>query len=624
MLAGAGVSIPSGLASGQIFNHNLWRELLPRDGFSHELDPIRRWHLRPRRRPLVRFEQLVGILRDLVDPQLSILGFMEVSWQPTALHRWLVEALHRRALLLTTNLESLIEIAYYQDTEHFPPQVADADEWVSCLSAIPDHAVFKLHGTLRRCDELAGVATKVATGPTTPFATETVAATLDRVGTLVANPSTFAGGFVLPEFMMLALKEIVRDRDLLVVGYSGSDDFDVLPSLRQLKPHYRRVVWVDHVDKDEIRCQRLADLQIVRGRTTTVLGRLFPDWPPGEGEAIHDAAERFASFLDGWRRTIGLDDPIRRVICGEVLRQAGHPWAAICLWDRILAEGRSSIGELAPRLELLAGQTCADCSVPEPALELLKAAERGFTAPESHLDRATARVGQAMALRNQALSTGDPPNEALTCLANVVPALFELHQTHYLSYPVEAWPSEKRPRVAAEQRQIETTLMRSGLILSRIARPAGLLQSRELVEDVMGRYETVPELLDDLSRFGAIPQDKLLWIDYLAESSLNLLALGRSDEFMERWRGLYHLGRLLHLDHQLALYHLELADSTKAADPELVSRLYTRARILFRKARFRQGYLAAVRLDAVARGEAPNSALSRARFETTLDDWWLD
>lgn len=620
MLAGAGVSISSGLGSGQIFNRHLWRELLPGDGFYHELDPIRRWDLRPRRRPLVRFEQLVGILRDLVDPELSILGFMEVSWQPTALHRWLVEALHRGALLLTTNLESLIEIAYHQCTKHFPPQVADADEWASCLLAMPDHAVFKLHGTLRRCDEL----TEATTGPTTPFATETVAATLDRVGTLVANPSTFAGGFVLPEFMMLALEEIVRDRDLLVVGYSGSDDFDVLPSLRQLKPHYRRVVWVDHVDEDEIRCQRLADLQIVRGKTTTVLGKLFSDWPPKEEEPIPDAEERFASFLDGWRRTIGLDDPIRHVICGEVLRQAGHPWAAIRHWDRILADPRPSIRELAPRLELLAGQTCADCNLAEPALELLEAAERGFTAPESDLNFASARVGRAMALRCQALSTGDPPNEALTCLANLVPALFELYQTHYLSYPVEAWPSEERPRLAAEQRQIETTLMRSGLILSRIARPTGLLQSRELVKDMTGRYETVPELLDDLSRFGAIPQDKLLWIDYLAESSLNLLALGRSDEFMERWRELCRLGRLLHLDHQLALYHLELADSTKGADPELLGRAYTRARILFHKARFRQGYLAAVRLEAVARGEAPNSALSRARFETTLGDWWLD
>src|SRR5687767_10217777 len=91
--AGAGVSVPSGIASGQIFNERVLDELLRQDGDTQDLEPLHTWRRTSPRQPLIRFEQFVGILRDFVDPQLSILNYLERSWQPTAVHDWLVEAL---------------------------------------------------------------------------------------------------------------------------------------------------------------------------------------------------------------------------------------------------------------------------------------------------------------------------------------------------------------------------------------------------------------------------------------------------------------------------------------------------------------------------------------------------
>src|SRR5688572_4956994 len=116
LLTGAGVSIASGIASGQTFNSRILPRLVPRDieGRGRALATPAAARRRPRRGN-IRFEQLVEIIRGVTDPELLVLQYLEQSWKPCALHRWLARAVHRGAALMTTNLDSLIETAYRQE-----------------------------------------------------------------------------------------------------------------------------------------------------------------------------------------------------------------------------------------------------------------------------------------------------------------------------------------------------------------------------------------------------------------------------------------------------------------------------------------------------------------------------
>ena len=115
ILVGAGASVASGIATGQMFNRSLLPRLIPDDLKSDE-------RMRPlfepaasRRRPRkgsLRFEQLIEILRQSADPELLIMQYLESSWSPSTLHQWIARAIHQGAIVLTTNLDSLIEVAY--------------------------------------------------------------------------------------------------------------------------------------------------------------------------------------------------------------------------------------------------------------------------------------------------------------------------------------------------------------------------------------------------------------------------------------------------------------------------------------------------------------------------------
>src|SRR5437870_1191046 len=92
-LAGSGISFASGIPTGMAFSaafaeaiagsKKRYKELL-RSLVTSE----REWSLHR-----VRFEQLLQVWRDVVDPNLEILDVFEASWTPTGIHHFLAEAL---------------------------------------------------------------------------------------------------------------------------------------------------------------------------------------------------------------------------------------------------------------------------------------------------------------------------------------------------------------------------------------------------------------------------------------------------------------------------------------------------------------------------------------------------
>jgi hypothetical protein len=165
--------------------------------------------------PELRFEEIVSILSE-IDPGLSCLNFLLASElrnprpAPNRLHHLLAEALSRDVVVITTNFDAMIEIALHQ---RFGTK---ADIYAKNLH--------KPHGSLQA----------LSNG---------ILVDLDR-GQLKADIYSVAQGTTVDYSKTAAdyLLPIVRDRELLIIGYSFSDSFDIVPMLARSQPKSALVV----------------------------------------------------------------------------------------------------------------------------------------------------------------------------------------------------------------------------------------------------------------------------------------------------------------------------------------------------------------------------------------------
>jgi tetratricopeptide (TPR) repeat protein len=230
-LAGAGISIdePSCLPAGNRFSEAALRKVVPLEEQRNILtlmDPERE-----STRALgdfLRFEELIELIQQDMDPDLCLLDVFKFCNRPNLAHLFLAHMLLRGHKVMTTNFDSLIAYALIYlgvDADSVFP-VIDRDEW----EAEPLHqerfSIYKLHGSLfhvrnqRDCRE-------------------TVQATLARIS---ENKDQF---FCLEEWKRIVVERLLRNYDLVVVGYSGLDDFDVMPTLWSI-PSEKRLIWIEH------------------------------------------------------------------------------------------------------------------------------------------------------------------------------------------------------------------------------------------------------------------------------------------------------------------------------------------------------------------------------------------
>lgn len=174
----------------------------------------------------IRFELLLDIIQQIVDSELRLLEFVELFDQPNALHRLFAQRAMAGDVIITTNFDGLIEESILRLGGH-PISVctiADFESWKNIEShKIP---VYKIHGSYKRYD-----------GSSANLATETVQATLSSL-------SVSATELLLPEAKRNFFSDITRGNPIIVCGYSGGDDLDVIPTLKLLSPH--SLIWFSH------------------------------------------------------------------------------------------------------------------------------------------------------------------------------------------------------------------------------------------------------------------------------------------------------------------------------------------------------------------------------------------
>ena len=197
------------------------------------------------------------------------------------LHTFLARALKQKAFVFTTNFDSLIEYAFQQEPDYEPhspflqvylEDEAEEKDSNSCNSferylrrGMPGYALLKLHGTLR------DIYTR--SEPVNTSGQSSIGATLDRIGAR-------GGAMRLEPYKHATLETALRGRMICVMGYSGADDFDVIPSLADTLSGATALLWLRHEDRP------FEVLDITRGAGLELLP-----------ERLHSSASQIPSFI---------------------------------------------------------------------------------------------------------------------------------------------------------------------------------------------------------------------------------------------------------------------------------------------------------------------------------------
>jgi len=163
----------------------------------------------------IRFESLLQILSDTLQ-SLDVLQVFK-SKQPNNNHKFLAEAIIGGNQVITTNFDTLIESSFKKNNKI--KVIATDNEFKGAMSLIGKKPLlFKIHGTLDDKGSLK--------------------ATLKQVGS--------AGlAFMWEPAKAAFMEKIVSEYHLIFLGYSGTDDLDIMSKL-SITEFNKEALWISH------------------------------------------------------------------------------------------------------------------------------------------------------------------------------------------------------------------------------------------------------------------------------------------------------------------------------------------------------------------------------------------
>jgi len=187
----------------------------------------------------IRFETFVEIIRDRLDPELKIIEYYGLCNTPNIQHFFLANMIKRAQFVVTTNFDFLIEYALLQLgvlKEEIIPVITSEDYQKyndpKELFNQGKKTVYKIHGSMEN----------IVTGKSTR---DSLIATIQAFGQNKEGDNIFQ----LEPFKQPAFKNLTDNRSLVVIGYSGSDDFDIVPTLKVLE-QLEDVIWINYIHDD--------------------------------------------------------------------------------------------------------------------------------------------------------------------------------------------------------------------------------------------------------------------------------------------------------------------------------------------------------------------------------------
>lgn len=198
--------------------------------------------------PNLRYELLIEKIQNRFDHDLRILNFFEQLLTPNFIHYFLAQANLHQDYIITPNFDYLLEVALQQLVENdnqslIMPIITESD-YNTCdqtLNKLNAYPIFKIHGSYRNF--ITNEETK-----------DTLITTLNSLGR--NRDGQF--GLGIESYKHKILETLFDDRTIIVMGYSASDHFDVIPMLQSLSS-IKRILWVDHTSQEKFTIRKLED-----------------------------------------------------------------------------------------------------------------------------------------------------------------------------------------------------------------------------------------------------------------------------------------------------------------------------------------------------------------------------
>jgi len=227
LLVGAGISKdkPSQLPTGQDFINSFYNFLLSNDDDNQFQSCIPQL----KNEISLRFEKIMSIIeRNYKSKTYSLLQCYREANLFNHNHRLIAELAKIGHIVTTTNFDSLIERS---TSPEFLQSIVWDDDYINEYD-IP--TVYKLHGSFNRylLDKKKWEDTS-----------ESIKLTLEQVGLQ-------GYGFIMSANKSKFLRTHLAQRDLVVIGYSGSDDFDIIPTLMQTYST-KKIIWIEYSNTEE-------------------------------------------------------------------------------------------------------------------------------------------------------------------------------------------------------------------------------------------------------------------------------------------------------------------------------------------------------------------------------------
>ncbi len=191
---------------------------------------------------LLRYELIVEKIQGIFDEDLQFMEYLELVTAPNLNHFFLAKSIIRGQYVVTTNFDYLIEHALMRilpKNSHLNiyPIITKGDflslKIPQILVDSGKYPVYKIHGSKRNIITNANTQDSLIT-------------TLSSLGKEREEGETFA----IEPYKKPTVNNLMKERTLVVMGYSGSDDFDIGPVLREL-PFLNRLIWIEHIASEQ-------------------------------------------------------------------------------------------------------------------------------------------------------------------------------------------------------------------------------------------------------------------------------------------------------------------------------------------------------------------------------------
>ncbi|MBD3227157.1 MAG: tetratricopeptide repeat protein [Candidatus Lokiarchaeota archaeon] len=231
-LIGAGCSVdsPSCLPAGRPMMNAILEYICPKD---EDIDSLLLVTEK------MRFEQLIEEFRNNYDNELKVIDYYGECEFPNIQHFFLADMIRNGHFVMTTNFDFLIERALMKsgvEKSNIVPVITQQDykkygnpKEVFKMGKNP---IYKIHGSTKNI---------ITNEPTK----DSLVATIQAFGKNKDGLNVFQ----IEPFKRELFNNISNNRILVVMGYSGSDDFDIVPTLKILK-NLKSIFWFNYVYSD--------------------------------------------------------------------------------------------------------------------------------------------------------------------------------------------------------------------------------------------------------------------------------------------------------------------------------------------------------------------------------------